>query len=107
MKRKFFYLVTMSPAVTCANARRLASGPLELAVYPAKAPEPAEKYSLLPKADRQIDADVVPLYEKAIQALPRGRTQGRQTREWLQLLAEQSPQDQVEEAIQRAEKPSI
>jgi hypothetical protein len=101
MKRTFLYFVILSFAVIPANARRFASGPFELAVYPAKAPEPAQKYQLLPKADKQTDADAVPLYEKAIQAMPRGRTQDKQIREWLKLPAEQLPQKQVEEVIQK------
>jgi hypothetical protein len=101
MKCTFFCFLILSLAVIPANARRFASGPLELAVYPAKAPEPAEKYSLLPKADKQTDADAVPLYEKAIQAMPRGRTQDKQVREWLKLPPEQLPQKQVEEMIQK------
>ena len=101
MKHTFFCFVVLSLVVIPANARRFASGPLELAVYPAKAPEPAEKYSLLPKSDKQTDTDAVPLYEKAIQAMPRGRTQEKQIREWLKLPAEQLPQKQVEETIQK------
>lgn len=101
MKRTFFCFVILSLAVIPANAGRFTSGPLELAVYPAKVPELAEKYSLLPKADKQTDADAVPLYEKAIQAMPRGRTQEKQIREWLKLPVEQLPQKQVEEAIQK------
>jgi hypothetical protein len=101
MKHKYLYLVILSLAVVPANARRFASGPLELAVYPAKVTELAEKYYLLSKADKQTDADAVPLYEKAIQAMPRGRTQEKQIREWLKLPAEQLPQKQVEETIQK------
>ncbi len=101
MKRKFFYLIIMSLTVTPSNARRFASGPFEMAVYPVKAPEPAEKYSLLARADKQIDADAVPLYEKAIQAMPRGRKQDKQIREWLQLPPEQLPQQQVEEVMRK------
>ena len=100
MKHKFFCFVILSLAVTPANARRFASGPLEMAVYPAKAPEPAEKYSLLPRADKQTDADAAPLYEKAIQAMPGGRKQQKQIRDWLALPPEQLPQKQVEEMIQ-------
>ena len=101
MKRTFFCLVILSLAVLPANARRFASGPLELAVYPAKIPESAEQYQLLPKADKQTDADAVPLYEKALQALPRGRKQDQQIREWLQLPPEQLPTKQVVETIQK------
>jgi hypothetical protein len=100
MKRVFFCLVILSLVAIPANARRFASGPLELAVYPAKAPEPAQKFQLILSADKQTDADAVPLYEKAIQALPRGRKQDKQVREWLELPPEQLPQKQVEELIQ-------
>lgn len=101
MKRKFFYFVILLLAVVPANARRFASGPLELAVYPVKAPELAEKYSLLLKADKQTEADAVPLYEKAIQAMPKGGKQLKQIQEWLQLPPEQLPQKQVDETIQK------
>ena len=101
MKRTFFCLVILSLAVLPANARRFASGPLELAVYPAKIPESAEQYQLLPKADKQTDVDAVPLYEKALQALPRGRKQDKQIREWLKLPPEQLPTKQVVETIQK------
>ncbi|MHC4355866.1 MAG: hypothetical protein ACYS0H_24455, partial [Planctomycetota bacterium] len=101
MKHKFLYLIALSIAVAPANARRFASGPLELPVHPAKAPEPAEKYSLVPKADKQTDADAVPLYEKAIQAMKGGRKQQKQIYEWLKLPPEELPQEQVEEAIQK------
>ena len=53
MKRTFLYFVILSLAVIPANARRFASGPFELVVYPAKASESAQKYQLLPKADKQ------------------------------------------------------
>ncbi|MBW7989902.1 MAG: hypothetical protein FVQ84_07795 [Planctomycetes bacterium] len=99
MKRTFFCLIILSLAVIPAKARRFASGPFELAVYPAKASESAQQYQLLPKTDKQADA--VPLYEKAIQALPRGRKQDKQVQEWLKLPPEQLPQKQVIEMIQK------
>ncbi len=101
MKRTFFCIVILSLIIIPANARRFASGPLELAVNPAKAPESAQKYQLLPKVDEQTDADAVPLYEKAIQVLPRGRKQDKQIREWLKLPPEQLPARQVTETIQK------
>jgi len=101
MKRIILYFVILSLAVTPANARRFASGPFELLVYPAKASESAQKYQLLPNADKQTDADAVPLYEKAIQAMPRGRTQDKKIQEWLQLPPEQLPANQVEKVIQK------
>jgi len=71
----------------------------ELTLHPAKVTEPAQDYQLLPRADKQTDADAVPLYEKAIQLMPKGVKQ-EQIREWLKLPAEQFPQEQAEEALQ-------
>jgi hypothetical protein len=39
---------------------------IELTFSPAKATESAQKYRLLPTTEEQIDADAVPLYQKAI-----------------------------------------
>jgi hypothetical protein len=101
MKRSLFCIIILSLIVLPANARRFASGPFELEVNPAKIPESAQKYQLLPKVDDQNDADAVPLYEKAIQALPRGRKQDKQIHEWLDLPPEQLPAKQVLETIQK------
>jgi len=101
MKHTFLYSIILSLVVAPTNARRFESGPLELAVHPANAPKPAEKYSLIPNADKLTDADAVPLYEKAIQAMPGGRKQQEQVYEWLDLPPEQLPQKQVEELIQK------
>jgi hypothetical protein len=101
MKRKFLFFLILSLAVAPAYAKRFASGPVELEVHPAKAPEPADKYALIPRTDKLTDADAVPLYEKAIAAMVGGRRQERQIQEWLDLPPEQLPQKQVEELIQR------
>ena len=93
--------IILSLAAACAHARRFADGPVQLVLHPTKAPEPPQKYGLLPKADRQIDADAVPLYEKAIQAMPKARRQEDQVQEWLKLPPEQLPLKQVEAYIQR------
>jgi hypothetical protein len=101
MKRTLFCIFILSLIVIPANARRFASGPFELAVEPSKMPEPAQRYQLLPKADK--DADAVPLYEKAIQALPRGRKDDKQIQLWLKLPPEpeQLPAKEVTEIIQK------
>ncbi len=101
MKRTFYCLVIVALVAIPVDARRFASGPLDLVVDPANVPEPARKYQLILNADEQTDADAVPLYEKAIQTLPRGRTQDKQVREWLKLPPEQLLQKQVEEVIRK------
>ena len=101
MKRKFLFVLILSLIVAPARARRFKSGPLELEVNPAKAPESVEKYSLLPTADKRTDADAVPLYNKAVEAMVGGRKQQDQIRQWLELPPEQLPQEQVEAMIQK------
>jgi hypothetical protein len=79
----------------------------------------------LPKAEDLTDADAVPLYERAVQAMPRGITQDQvrewldlppderavqamprsitedQVREWLDLPPERLPQQQAEDMVQK------
>jgi hypothetical protein len=87
-----------------AEARRSAKGPVELTIYPAKAGEAEEKYQLMVKAEDQIDADAVPLYEKAVKLIPKDFNQ-EQIREWIKLPAEQLPQEQAEEVLQKCLEP--
>ncbi len=101
MKRVSFCLVILSLVAPSTHARRFASGPLELVTNPARASEATKTYRLLPGTDKQVDVDAVPLYEKALQALPRGRTQTDQIHAWSRLPLEQLPQEQVEEVIQK------
>jgi hypothetical protein len=101
IRRTFVCLIILSLSAVCANARRFASGPVQLALHPAKTPEPPQKYGLLPKADGQIDADAVSLYEKAVQAMPKGRKQEDQIQEWLKLPPGQLPLKQVEGFLEK------
>jgi len=101
MRDKFLYLIILSFVVAPAYARRFEAGPLELVVCPARASEPTDKYSLLPKSDKLTDSDALPLYEKAIQAMPDDRQQEKQIQDWLALPPEQLPQEQVEAMIQK------
>jgi hypothetical protein len=73
---------------------------VELVLYPAKVSEIPQKYQLLPRADKQIDEDAVPLYEKAVQSIPNDLTI-KQIQEWLKVPAEQLPQQQAEAALQK------
>ncbi len=104
MKRMIVCLAILSLALVPAFAARFALGPVKLTVWPAKAPDSPEKIRLLPRADDLADTDAVPLYEKAVQAMPRGIKQD-QIREWLKLPPESGvfagPQQQVEEMVQK------
>jgi hypothetical protein len=73
---------------------------IELTLHPAKAPELAQKYQLLPKAAEQTDADAAPLYEKALQALPKN-FQTEQISQWLKTTLEKLPLKQVQSTLQQ------
>ncbi|MHC4172343.1 MAG: hypothetical protein ACYST5_05310 [Planctomycetota bacterium] len=99
MKRTFFCLIILLLAVVPVAARTV-----ELTIYPAKAGELEQKYQLVVKAEDQIDADAVSLYEKAIKLVPKDFNQ-EQIRKWLRLTAEQLPQPQAEEVLQKCLEP--
>jgi hypothetical protein len=104
MKRTIIIFVILLPIVVPAEARRSTEGPVELTIYPAKAGEIEQKYQLIVKAEDQIDADAVPLYEKAVKSIPKDFNQ-EQIREWLKLPVEQFPQQQAEEVLQKCLEP--
>ena len=82
------------------DASRSAKDPVELTIYPAKTGEIEQKYQLVVKAEDQIDADAIPLYEKAIKSIPKDFNQ-EQIREWMKLPAAQLPQQQAEKMLQK------
>ena len=97
MKRTLICLVILLPAAVPVGARTV-----ELTIYPAKVPEPAQKYRLLPKADEQTDADAAPLYEKALQSLP-GNLQMEEINQWLKTPPDKLPRKQVQSTLQQIE----
>jgi len=104
IKRTFVYIIILLLVAAPTDAGRSAARTVELTIYPAKAGELEQKYQLVVKAEDQIDADAVPLYEKAIKLVPKDFNQ-EQIREWLWLKAEQLPQQQAEEVLQKCLEP--
>lgn len=95
MKRLCVLFAIVSLTALAAHGRTV-----KLTPHPAKIAEPAQKYHLLPRADKQTDADAVPLYGKAIQSMPKG-VDMEQIRQWSKLPVEQFPQQQAEVALQK------
>lgn len=100
MKRTLLCLAIVFLFFVPEGASQSSRGPVKLVLYPAKAAEPAQTYRLLVRAEKQIDEDAMPLYEKAIQLMPKG-TDLKQIQEWLKLPIEQLPQKEVEEVVQK------
>jgi tetratricopeptide (TPR) repeat protein len=72
---------------------------VELTLSPAKAPEPAEKYRLLPAAHEQKDVDAFSLYEKAIHSLPENYN-GDKISQWRSMPLKDLPVEQVRATLQ-------
>ncbi len=70
----------------------------KLTIYPQKMSAEVGKYSLLPPPASLTDGDAVPLYEKAVKALP-DKTKDDQIRQWLKMPIEQLPADEVEQVL--------
>jgi len=100
MKRVFICLIILLLAAVPVDGLTV-----ELTLHPAKAPEPAQKYRLLPKAEEQTDADAAPLYEKALQALPKN-FQIDQISQWLKTPPAKLPRQQVQSTLQQF-KPTL
>jgi len=107
MKRVFICLAILFFIVASMGARpqQEKARTIQLTLHPAKAPEPAQKYRLLPKADEQSDADAAPLYEKAVQALPKN-FQIDQISQWLKTPPAKLPRQQVQSTLQQF-KPTL
>jgi tetratricopeptide (TPR) repeat protein len=75
---------------------------VEMTLGPGKAPIPAQKYLLLPKADGQTDADAMPLYEKAVQLLPED-SQIDRISQWLKIPPSKLPREQVQATLEQFE----
>jgi len=100
MKRVFICIIILLLAAVPVDGLTV-----ELTRHPAKAPESARQYRLLPKAEELTDADAVPLYEKAIQSLP-GNLQTEQTSQWLKSPLDKLPRRQVQSTLQQF-KPTL
>jgi hypothetical protein len=90
-----FSMISMSAMAQKEKARIIL-----LTLHPAKAPEPHDKYRLLPTVAEQTDADAAPLYEKALQALPKN-FQIEQISQWLKTTPEKLPLKQVQSTLQQ------
>lgn len=96
-------LLAVIPAATQPQAEKVRT--VELTLHPAKAPESVQKYWLLPKAEQQSEADAAPLYEKAVQSLPKN-LQTDQINKWVRTPLEELPREQVQSTLKQL-KPTL
>jgi hypothetical protein len=95
MKRVIVYFVILFAVVVPSAAREV-----ELTLYPAQAPEDAQKYQLLPRADEQSDSDALVLYKKAIQSLPADYGKDKIS-QWRSAPLKELPIEQVKAALEK------
>jgi len=100
MKRTILFLTFLLPAAALAAFRTVA-----LTLHPAKVSESAAKYILLPNAEEQTDADAMPLYEKALQSLPRDLRM-KEVDQWIATAPDKLPREQVQSALEKL-KPTM
>ena len=72
---------------------------VKLAICPQKMPAEPDKWSLLPLEGSLTDGDAVPLYDKAVKALP-SKDGDDKINEWLNTPIDQLPVEQVESVLQ-------
>ena len=102
-KGVYVFIIVML-LVSSVDAQRSSQGPVRLTICPAKAGELEKKYQLMVNPEDQIDADALPLYEKAAKLIPKEFNQ-EQIAEWLNLPVAQFPQQQAEEMLQKYLEP--
>jgi tetratricopeptide (TPR) repeat protein len=80
-----------------------ASGPrvTSLALQPSRF-DTGQRYALLPKAGELVEGDAVPLYDKAVESLPKN-IDNNQIREWTSDPLSELPLDQVQAFLQQAQ----
>lgn len=101
MKRNSLICVIIFVIPTVVSAAR-APRPVEITIYPSKATEVEKQYRLLPNTEELIDADAVPLYEKAIQSLSDSLDSNQmrdQIRQWLDIPLDEFPVQQVQKTL--------
>jgi len=73
MKHTFALIIILVMAGISAGDKKQTeqARTIELTLHPAKTPEPVHRYQLFPKTEQLRDANAAPLYEKAVQSLPK------------------------------------
>lgn len=84
---------------TLASAIRRAGRGGKLVIHPQKTLAELGRWSLLPPEESRIDADAVPLYEKAVKALP-GKADDERIRVWLMASLSRLPAQRVQRTLQ-------
>lgn len=74
---------------------------IKLVIHPAEVTSEAGKYALLPKPESLRDGDAVPLYKKAIAALPADDADLHEITQWLSTPLDQLPVETVEGVLQQ------
>jgi tetratricopeptide (TPR) repeat protein len=96
MKHASIYLTILALTVAVYGKK------VELTLHPAKVTEAAQKYRFLPRTEELIDANAIPIYEKAIQSLPED-SQSEQINQWLKIPIDNLPHQQVQSTLQQYE----
>lgn len=96
-----FYLLICFLIISNTYAKR-AKPPAQITIHPSKAIEAARKHQLLPKAEELTDTDALPLYEKALESLPK-KLDTKKINQWRKTPLDELPQKEVQAALNQFE----
>ncbi len=96
---KDWVLRVVTLARLASAIRRHAGRGGKLVIHPQKTLAEPGRWSLLPPEESRIDADAVPLYEKAVNALP-GKADDGYMRVWLDASLSRLPLQRVQQTLQ-------
>jgi len=96
---KDWVLGVVTRARLASAIRRQAGRGGKLVIHPQKALAEPGRWSLLPPEESRIEADAVPLYEKAVKALP-GKADDEYMRVWLNASLGRLPLQRVQQTLQ-------
>lgn len=96
----FFLLISF--LITSNTYAKRAQPPAQLTIHPSKTVEATQKYQLLPKAKELTDTDALPLYEKALESLPK-KLDTKQINQWRKTPLDELPQKEIQAVLKQFE----
>jgi hypothetical protein len=102
MNRVFALVLSLVVCVSADAAQETGDGMKKLTVYPAGQGPSTAGLPLLPPPQELIDGDAFPLYQKAVQSLPKG-VDWREVRDWRQTPQKELPQEEIASLLRQSD----
>jgi hypothetical protein len=102
MNQVFVLVLSLVVYASADAAQKPADGTKKLTVYAAGQVPGAAELSLLPQPQEMTDADAFPLYQKAVQSLPKGLDWAK-IKAWRQTPLKELPQEEIGLLLRRSD----